>query len=66
MGLLDFHSTYKKLLALYLKHSSFWPSADVNPMSNELVHALHWQCMFALYEYTTISMLIKLTGQVHL
>ena len=31
-----------------LKHSNFWHSADVKPMSNDLVHAVHWQCMFAL------------------
>jgi hypothetical protein len=34
MGLLDFHSTYKILFAVNLKHSSFWPSADVEPMQN--------------------------------
>jgi hypothetical protein len=24
------------------------PSADVKPLSNDIVHALPWQCMFAL------------------
>ncbi len=33
MGLLDFHRTYKKLFAAYLKHSSFWAPADVKPVS---------------------------------
>ncbi len=35
-------------LALHLKYSSFGPSGDVKPMSNDLMHALQWQCMFAL------------------
>jgi hypothetical protein len=29
----------KILFALHIKHSSFWPSADVKPVSNSLVHA---------------------------
>jgi len=32
MVLLDFLSIYTKLLAVHLKHSSFWPSADAEPM----------------------------------
>ncbi len=36
------------LFAVHRKHSSYWPSADVKPMSNNLVHAMTWQCMFAL------------------
>ncbi len=38
MGLLDFHTAYKNIFAVHLKHSSFWPSADVKPMSNDLVN----------------------------
>ncbi len=30
----------KILLAVNLKHSSCWPSADVKPMSNDLVHVM--------------------------
>jgi hypothetical protein len=30
--------------------TAFWPSADVKPMSNDLVHAVPWQRMFALYK----------------
>ncbi len=39
VGLIDFHS------AVHLKYSSFWPSADVKPMSNYLVHAMLWYGM---------------------
>jgi hypothetical protein len=46
MGLLDFHSTELILFSVYSRHSSFCPSADVIPMSNDIVHA--WQYMFAL------------------
>jgi len=34
--MLNVASPFKTLLAFYLKHSSFWPSADVKPMSNYL------------------------------
>jgi len=27
---------------------AFWPSADVKPIGNDLMHAMPWQCMFAL------------------
>ncbi len=30
---------YKILFAIHSKHSSFWPSADVNPLSNDQMHA---------------------------
>jgi len=30
MGLLDFLALIEILFAVHLKHSSFWPSADVN------------------------------------
>jgi hypothetical protein len=68
MGLLDFHSDYKNIAR---KHSSFWPLADVKPMSNDAVHAISWQCMFALslslslslsiYVYTTNSLIFSVT-----
>ncbi len=48
MGLLDFQCTYKILFAAYLKHSSFWPSADVKPMLNDQAHAMPKQCMYAI------------------
>jgi hypothetical protein len=38
----------KILFAVHLKHSSTWSSPDVKPMSNDLMHAMPWQCMFAL------------------
>jgi hypothetical protein len=40
MGLLDLHSNYKILFAAQLKHSSFWPSADVKQIQNDLVHEM--------------------------
>ncbi len=49
MDLLDFSNTFKVLYGFDLKHSSFWPSADVTYMSNELVHAMPGQCMYALH-----------------
>jgi hypothetical protein len=48
MGLLDFHNTYRILFAAYLKHSSFWPSADVEPMSNDQLPIMPWQCAYDL------------------
>ena len=47
MGVLDFHSILitKILFAVRLKHSSFWPSADVKSMSKDVVH------VFSLYVY---------------
>jgi len=38
MGLLDFHST--KNVLVHLKHTGFWLSADVKPMSNDLGHLM--------------------------
>ncbi len=32
MGLLDFQSTYKIFVGVYLRHPSFRPSADVKPV----------------------------------
>ncbi len=48
MDLIDFHSTNEIFADVHLKHSSFWASADAKPMSNGLLHAMPWQCMFAL------------------
>ncbi len=48
MGLLEFHNTFKILITSDLKQPNFWPSADVKPISNYLVHAMHWKCMFTL------------------
>ncbi len=36
------------LFAVYLKHFSIKPPADVKPMQNDLLHSIPWQCMFAL------------------
>jgi hypothetical protein len=47
MDLLDFH---KIVFANYLKHSCFFPSVDVKPMSNDLWHTMPLQCMFTLSE----------------
>jgi hypothetical protein len=38
----------KILCVVHLKHSSFWPSADVKPILNCLDHAMPWKYMFAL------------------
>ncbi len=37
------------LFVVQLKHYSFWPSADVKPVSDDLLHA-----MLSLYVYTMI------------
>jgi len=44
MGLLQ--STYNDIIFCYLKHC-IWPSADVKPMSNYLVHAMT-ECLISL------------------
>jgi hypothetical protein len=31
-----------------LKRSSFWPSCDVRSLSNDVLHAIPWQCMLSL------------------
>ncbi len=52
MGLLDFQITYKIAFIVRLKQSSFWPSADVKPMQNDLVHAMPGSaCLLSLYKY---------------
>ncbi len=45
----------KILFAVHLKHYKFGPLADVKPTSNDLVHAMLWQCMFALFVYIWIT-----------
>ena len=35
-----YHLKSQPLLDVHLKISSFWPSADVKPMSNDLVYAI--------------------------
>ncbi len=69
MGLLDFHASYKKYLVFIYNTlaSGLW--LLLNPLSNDLVHTMPWQCMFTLslslcvcvpmvnltYSYSTIS-----------
>jgi hypothetical protein len=54
---LDFHCAHKILLAVRSKDSSFSSSAYFKPASNDLVHAMPWQCMFcSLHVSTMISM----------
>jgi hypothetical protein len=40
MDLLNFHSTFKILFGVYVKHYSFGPSANVKPMPNDQVCAI--------------------------
>jgi len=56
MCLLYFHSTYKILFAVHLKHSSFVPSADVKPMPNDLVCNVLAVNVCSLAVWATISM----------
>jgi hypothetical protein len=56
LGLQDFHGIIKILFAVHLKHSSFWPSADVKH-----VHYLYGTAMFncqQLLESTVLDRLI--------
>jgi hypothetical protein len=39
LGDLD-SSFFKCLFTVHLKQSNFWPSADVNPLSNDPMHAM--------------------------
>jgi hypothetical protein len=48
MGRLHFLSIYKILFAVYLEHCSFLTLTNVIPILNDLVYAMHCQCMFAL------------------
>ncbi len=47
-GCTRFHHICRILSPVQLKHISFWPSVDVNTMSNDLAHALPCQHVFAL------------------
>jgi hypothetical protein len=40
LSLLDVHGGYKILFFVHLEHYTFWPSADVIPISNGLVHSM--------------------------
>jgi hypothetical protein len=60
MSLLDFIVLKVILFAVHIKHTSFLPSAVVKPMSNDLVHAMHWQCLFALYVYAVVMVHLRL------
>ncbi len=43
MSLLDFPGNKKLLLIAFpIKHTSFWPLADVIPVSNNLLHEMPW------------------------
>ncbi len=58
MDLLDFNSTYIKILfTVNSKHSSFWPSTNAKPMPNDLAHAnAHAVHVCSLNVYTMVSM----------
>jgi hypothetical protein len=60
MVLLDFLSIYTKLFASHFKCFSFWHSADAKPMPNDPVHAMPWQCMFALFLSLSLSLSLSL------
>jgi hypothetical protein len=62
MSFLEFPSSYNSII--HLKHSSFWPSADVKPMQNDLVHVMHWQSMFALSKCTYIIFVMSLPNLI--
>jgi hypothetical protein len=49
----------KILFVVHLKDSSFLPSADVKPMSNDLAHAVTLYCMFALPKSTLQSLCLE-------
>ncbi len=60
MGLLDFNCTYENIFAAHIKHSSFWSSAAIQPMQNDLEHAMPLAvhvCSFYVYatNYINIS-----------
>ncbi len=48
---LNFHSTFVNHICYSIKQPS------LQAMSNDLAHAMPWQCMFALSLYTMISMI---------
>jgi len=50
-----FTSTYKNIVFVHLKWSSFWPSADAKPMSMiKCLPCTGSACLFSLYVYTMI------------
>ncbi len=51
----DSHCTKKNFFSVHIKRPSFWPLADVEPMSSDLVRAKPWHCLFALSLYTKNS-----------
>jgi hypothetical protein len=55
-GLVTFHSTCKILFGVYLKHSSLFSSADIKPMSNDLVHVIACECIYSLSLWTQRSL----------
>ncbi len=59
MGLLNFIVLYKNTIAIILKHSNFWTSADAAPMSNALVNAMPQQCMLALSMHTLLTLWVS-------
>jgi hypothetical protein len=49
--------TFEILFAVHLKHSGFWPSADVNLVSNVPLHTMALTVhVCPLYVYINISM----------
>jgi hypothetical protein len=50
----------KILFAVHSKCSSFWPSAGVKCMHNDLVHSMPWQCMFALFMSLSLTRFLSL------
>jgi hypothetical protein len=60
---------HKKILcAIHLKHTSFWLSADGKDMQNDLLHAMPWQYMFALFMFVLnkLGSLRAIGGKVYL
>jgi hypothetical protein len=38
----------KNIIDVHIKQASFWPSAGVQPMPNDRMHAMPWQCLLAI------------------
>ncbi len=55
MGLPDFHSKCKNMIAVLLKQPTVWPSADVK---NDVMHAMPLQCLFEVYVNIKMSMVV--------
>ncbi len=57
MGSLTFDSTCKNVIHWSFLHSSFWPSADVKPMPNDVVYDIPWAVhVLSLHVCDIISM----------